>query len=177
MSSPRIRKVSTVLAWGALALCVPLLVVTLLPWFDPDTRLSGLVRDLLPAGTPYRLSAAAVFVCFLSSATALGLGLFGLVQASLLFRGYGAGHIFTPASGRHLRLAGASLAILPLTQIASVACISLAVTAGNAPHERVVTVALEGGQALVAICGGLLVVVGWIMEEAARIATENAQFV
>ena len=47
----------------------------------------------------------------------------------------------------------------------------------NPPGERVLTISLEGADLGQVLAGGLMVVIGWAMREAAVVAEENRGFI
>lgn len=72
---------------------------------------------------------------------------------------------------------GIALALLPVAQIAITAAMSLIFTMGNPVGQRQLSITLAQTHLLVGIAGCMLVVIGWVMVEAARIADDNRQIV
>lgn len=129
----------------------------------------------LPPGTS---PGSAAIVLFLLIEAAL-LAVFGYVlwQVRALFGQYATGDILTADSAHHITRAAVGLLILALSGMVAQAAQALALTWGNAPGSRQLSIALSDDEICAALAGGLLWVIGWAMGEAARMAAENREFI
>jgi hypothetical protein len=85
--------------------------------------------------------------------------------------------VFGAGAARHLQMFGASvLAQAPLGPLVSVA-LTVALTLGNPPGERMLAIAFSINDYFALIVGGVLFAAASVMRAAARIAEENAGFV
>ncbi|MDJ0825208.1 MAG: DUF2975 domain-containing protein [Rhodobacter sp.] len=161
-----------VLATVAMALLAVTVALALLVFDLPQAlrEAAGLEpgAQIVPAT---RFAAAAVgAVPVLATIYALG-------HMSALFGLYAKGETLTPPCARHIRRIGAGLlavaALQFLTRPAQVALVSLA----NPPGERVLAISLGSADWALVLAGGLLLTIGWVMGEAARIAEDHQAIV
>ena len=103
--------------------------------------------------------------------------LFGLWHVRLLFGAYERGEVFTETAARHIRLVGLAMAANAIAAVIVHSLGSILLTYDSAPGTRQLSIALGSDTYLLLLTGGLLVVIGWIMGEAARLADENRQIV
>jgi uncharacterized membrane protein len=68
------------------------------------------------------------------------------------------------------------LAQAPLGPLTS-ATLSAALSVGNPPNERAITIAFSINDYFALLVGGVLLAIATVMREAARLAEENASFV
>jgi len=105
------------------------------------------------------------------------LTLFALLCLWRLFGAYLRGQVFTDAATRHLRRLGQSVTamalVMPLTDTATI----LALTLGNPPGQRMLSVNLGSQHYIVLLLGLVLIAMAMVMREAQRMAQENAEFV
>jgi Protein of unknown function (DUF2975) len=173
----RIARLSDWLFWisTALAWVLPLTVIAaiLRGWFDPAALMARFPG--LPSGT-----VTTPFQGTLVAAVAV-VAVYPLVAALLamrsLFARYRTGEILTDACagdilrvGRALFLVAAVTVVVPMLQL-----LILSWNAG--PGEWVLSIGLDQGTLGFLVSGGLLVVIGWVMREAARASEENRGFV
>ncbi|MBL6432188.1 MAG: DUF2975 domain-containing protein [Alphaproteobacteria bacterium] len=107
----------------------------------------------------------------------LCLALLGFVVVQRLFHGFATGDILTPESGRRLKRIGLIVTALGPVAIVIRSIASVVVSLPNPPGERVLAVGFGSNDVTAIIAGMLLIVLGWTLEEAARVADENRQFV
>lgn len=107
----------------------------------------------------------------------VSLLVYAMWRISRLFACYERGRIFAPAAARHIRAAGMALAAngglsIPINTLAV-----LLMTYDNAPGNKMLTIGVSSTNYATLLFGGLLIVIGWVMHEAARVADENRQFI
>ncbi|WP_188914264.1 DUF2975 domain-containing protein [Salinarimonas ramus] len=173
----RIAKVSATMAVLTLVVAVLQVVAYGAIFLDPDGLAELASRQVLPPGATFTLTPASIAAGFVTGAIPVALSLYGLWHAHALFRGWRDGPIFTQVAGRRLVRMGAALALMPIAAMLSSGLTSLVLTLGNPPGQRTVQIAVSDDPIVMAVAGGLLIVVGWVMAEAARLAEENEAFV
>lgn len=176
----RIQRVSRIMAAITLVPVVGLLVVPILAvalaFLDPATLDAHLV-EALAASQQAALTPATRLAALALAAIPLCLALLGFVVVQRLFRGFATGDILTPESGRRLRRIGIIVTALGPVAIVIRSIASVVVSLPNPPGERVLAVGFGSNDVTAIIAGMLLIVLGWTLEEAARVADENRQFV
>ncbi len=173
----RVRTASRILkaltSLGALGVLGAAMAFVAVPaWFD--TLIPQAFPELMPG---YVVTSAKRAGLLALMAVPLGTVLFGLWHVRLLFGAYERGEVFTTTAARHLRLAGLALAANALAAVFIHPLGSILLTYDNAPGERQFSIALGSDTYMLLLAGGLLIVIGWIMGEAARLADENRQIV
>ena len=105
------------------------------------------------------------------------LGLFGLYTARKLFTGYQAGEVFTELAATRLRTIGWVVVLLaPISQISQTIGVFYFTRIADPGRFRV-NISLEDTDVYAIVFGLLIVVIGYVMYEAVRIAEENKSFV
>lgn len=174
---PQIGRLSGWLDAGASAtiLVLPLLVAHTIWgfWADPDSLLRSF-GNLPPETT---VSPGKALIVTGIAALQLIPGIVLLLQMRGLFRRYRMGEILTAACAGHIRRIGQFLLVLAAIRLAMPTLQGFAMTLGNPPGARILTVGINSDIIALALTGGLLVVIGWAMAEAARAAEENAGFI
>ena len=174
---PRIGRLLWVLRLLVMVL-IPALPLLVAVWTWQGARAPGWLDGawpMLPAGTV--LTGAKSTAVLALGALSLGPMIWILWQMRGLFGLYAVGAALSEAAARHIRRAGAGLAALALMQALLRPMQTLVLTFDNGPGGRSVTVAITSEMLWLALSGGLLVVIGWAMSEAARQAEENRGFV
>ncbi|MBK1615102.1 hypothetical protein CKO44_16665 [Rubrivivax gelatinosus] len=104
----------------------------------------------------------------------------GLLLCSLLWRLFGAyqrGQALSAGAQRRLQQVGATLLALALVQPLSDAALSVALTIGNPPGQRLLTLGFDSGDYLLVVVAVTILAVATAMHEAVRAAEENRGFV
>ncbi|MCA1243823.1 DUF2975 domain-containing protein [Stappia stellulata] len=176
----RIQRVSRIMAAITLVPVVGLLVVPILAvalaFLDPATLDARLV-EALAASQQAALTPATRLAALALAAIPLCLALLGFVVVQRLFHGFATGNILTPESGRRLKRIGLIVTALGPVAIVIRSIASVVVSLPNPPGERVLAVGFGSNDITTIIAGMLMIVLGWTLEEAARVADENRQFV
>ena len=94
-----------------------------------------------------------------------------------LFGAYVKGHVLTEASARLIQRIGQGFLALAIVPFVLRPVQSVLMTLANPPGERSITIGLDSDMIFFALSGGLIVVIGWAMREAADVAAENKSFV
>jgi hypothetical protein len=173
----RFVRLSRLMVWLATIGIVLVIGLTLLGVALSDWTRNFLLARLGQTGAALPIDATGRAITAAVLALPVGLMAWGLWHVRALFAQFAAGHVFTASAARHLQLFGASvLAQAPLGPLISVA-LTVALTLGNPPGERMLAVAFSIHDYFALIVGGVLFAAASVMREAARIAEENAGFV
>lgn len=173
----RVQHVSRIMRLLCTVAIVALPVGLALMWLYFDT-----VRDGWPAvnvvpNLPPRLPIAERAAGFAITMIPAGMVVYGLLRLRALFGLYARGEVFHPAAARCLRGFAWALVLVGASNPLTGALLSVALTLGNPPGERTLSISLGSDDLGTVFLGGLLLVIAWIMGEAGRIAEENRQFV
>ncbi len=103
--------------------------------------------------------------------------LWGLWELKRLFEGYSTGAIFTVAAARRLRSCGFAVLISAAKTAVGAVLLSMAVSIDLPKDHRVLSVSLSSDDLGLLLIGGIVLVIARVMEEAARLAEENAAFI
>jgi hypothetical protein len=112
-------------------------------------------------------------------ATAVGLVPLGfcLVALRRLFRLYAKGTIFAADNVAAFNAIGRTLFCFGIVQLIAPTVMALLLTLDNPVGHRLIVVGLESGAMESLILGGIIRLIGWVMDEARQIADEQAQTV
>ncbi|MEZ5713802.1 MAG: DUF2975 domain-containing protein [Paracoccaceae bacterium] len=119
---------------------------------------------------------AALLAAGLSLLPALG-ALYALWQAQALFALYRGGETLSPAPARRIGRIGWGLLAAAGLGLAVRPAVAVALTAANPPGTRLLAVSFGSGDVGLGLAAGLMIVIGWVMREAAAVAEENRSFV
>lgn len=172
----RVRAVSRIMAGATAGVMTLALAGYTSFWFNKGA-VSHFLEDQLSAAAAesFTLTTGVRAAAFAVSLLPLALYVSGGWNVWRLFRAFADGRIFTEATGRRIGWIGLVIAVLPLASIVTGSAWSLVASIGNPPGEREISMSL-GTNLVGVVLGILLVVVGWVIREAARIADEN-QFI
>ncbi|HHB80570.1 MAG TPA: DUF2975 domain-containing protein [Aliiroseovarius sp.] len=173
----RIARLSFSLQWlcrGALVVLPASMVgIAILTFRDPAT-ISDYLTGITLLGVPSPgLLGLVLLLAFIPQAAAL----YVLWQLEGLFGLYRRGETLTAAPARRIRAIGHGVVALALLPLVIRPLAGMALSFANPPGARQLNVSLSSGDVGLLLAGGLLVVIGWIMGEAVRIAEENRGFV
>ena len=173
--SHRIARVSRILIWLSFAFACTVIAAYLAMWADTEALRTVIETQILPPATPYLLNDAVRIAGFALGLLPLLAVLSSLWFAALLFRLFERGEVFTRAAGKRLIQVGIALAALLPAQFIMTGSASFLLTMGNPVPS--ILFSFESTQMLLGFAGGLMIVVGWVLGEATRIADENREFI
>lgn len=160
-----------ILAGAALLLAQPVMLLAFNQGLGPFGGADFLGLPSLPMDDPARWRTAAV------SLLPVGGGLYALRQLWRLFDEYGHGRVFGPvAQDALVRFAWAVLLLALLLPLAR-GLMTMALSIGNPPGQRFVSITLAWFDGLHILFGAVLVAIARVMAEARRLADDNAGFV
>ncbi len=173
----RVRRLSVWLSrltsFGMVTFCLFALSMVVLPdWFD---SLVELAYPQATVASGITVSKRTVLLLVLS--LPLCVTLYGLWNLRLLFDAYARGEVFAPAPAIHIRNVGMSMLVNVVLSVLVHSIGSVVLTIDNPAGSRQLTISISSDTYLLLLMGGLLVVIGWVMREAARISEENSRFV
>ena len=177
-STVRVRRVSRVLAVVSTigVVAVPVMAAGLWALIELST-LKTAVPSIANLDAAQPISGPARLVGFLGTMLPGAAVMVGLLYLRRLFNAYAAGEIFTVRNAA--RICGFAWSVIAMGLLRPVSGIlaSVAVTLGNPPGERSLVVGFGSPEVNILFVGGVLLVIGWVMREAAKLADENAAFV
>jgi hypothetical protein len=170
----RLSRVMEMVIWFGIALIAVLTIAALL--IQDWTRNIALAK-LGQAGAALPITPPGQAVAGLVLAIPVGLMVYGLLAARRMFGEFAGGEIFSERAARHLQIFAATvLAQAPLGPLTA-AGFSAALSLGNPPGQRALTIAFSVNDYFALIVGGVLFAAATVMREAARLADENKGFV
>ncbi|SFR31725.1 Protein of unknown function [Yoonia tamlensis] len=98
-------------------------------------------------------------------------------QMTRLFSHFKSGEVLTEAAAICIKRIGQCLLGAAVISFVTVPLQSLLISLNKAAGARSVSVAISSDMILFAMAGGLIIVIGWAMREAASVAQENRAFV
>jgi hypothetical protein len=166
-----------VLANATIGIAIMLFALDAVMWLVPQIG-DGMI-DELTDNKAVAVGAGTRFLVFLFAVARTAILAAGLFAVAALFRSFADGNPFVPRTGQLLRRFGTALVgytlIGPFFRTAMIA----AATWNNPPGERLVSIGVGmSAQGLVLlITAGLVVALGHVMQEAARLAEDHRQIV
>lgn len=155
----------------------PVLVI-LIQWMVPAWR-AGVARAMagFDAAQPITLTWPVELACVVLSLLYLAVLAWGLLAVRRLCLRLAEGRIFEPQTGLLLRRFGLALLIFACADPFVSSLIGLLITRYNAPGQHHFEFAIDDSEVLQAFVGMLILLIGSVMAEAARIAEENRQII
>lgn len=164
----RIQNLSRILFWVSTAMlaCAPFTILASLAFVAaPQDWLAARFAEL-PSGTVFSTEKRFVI---------LGLDLLSTVpmvwiiwQMRRLFQRYKGGEVLTEPCAGHILRAGLGLISLAILLVVLPSLQILLLTLDNVNGTRLFSISISGAQIALALAGGLMMVVGWVMREATR---------
>lgn len=146
-------------------------------WLTPSWVEAHVVPHLGLQGVPVALDGPTRLAAFAASMIPMGVLLYLLRQAYALFDAFRLGHVFTPEAPVRLRRIGTSILALALLRPLTSMVLGLILTAANPPGQRILALSISIDDYMIGALGGLVLAIGHVMAEAARIADDNRQIV
>jgi len=133
----------------------------------------------LPSGIPYPEVLAPQWRFAAAAVTMIPAGVMAwlLVLLRSLFDGFSRGEVFCRESHDRLRRLVRALAVWFGVGVFYRTAVVLAVTLGNPPGQRILTLGLSGGDCATLFLAGVSGVLAWVFAEAVRLRDENAEII
>ncbi|MDN3920742.1 DUF2975 domain-containing protein [Roseateles violae] len=171
----RIRRLAWLVRLLSLVGVAGVLLLPLLFWSQPDWVASVARREW--GLTTLQLDGGARLGGLAATALPAGCALAAIWQIWRLFGCYGRGELLAPRPARHLHRLGLALVALAFAMPVAHTLNVLALTLGNPPGQRMLTFGLSSMHYLSLLFGLMLLALAAVMQEAARVADENAEFI
>lgn len=175
-STPRLRRIASGMSAATVVLAI--LLVAAAVYLAVDTAAFG--AALRDGGVAISISTLTPVLRTLALALglpSLALILWTLWNAFWLFRAYRAGEVVSLEIGRRIRRIGGTLVAFPFVSTVTSVLTSVVVSWNNPEGQRQLVLSIGSDAIVLVVTGAMLMMVGWSMVEAARIADENRQFV
>lgn len=173
----RVRRLSVWVRIFCLLAAATVVIAPALLWSQPFLLEKVARTSWIANGATLQVDAGSRFWGWLSSCLASAVLLFALWQIWSLFGFYRRGEIFKSGPAVHLKRLGVALMLNAVAQPLATTLAVLALTLGNPPGTRQLVVGLSFEHFTSLFFGLVLLVIGIVMQEAARLAQENAEFV
>ncbi len=172
----RIRSVSAKfkMLFGALIIIKPL--SDLLYWLNFN-HLPSAFNNELPVAVTAPLASSTLIFAFLVSLIPTSIIIFGLINLRTLFTLYEKGIVFTQKNVQCFRNIGIALIALILANLAHGALLSVVLTLNNPVGERTISLTFGSEDLSALIMGAMIILVSWVMNEAASLEHEQAHTV
>lgn len=141
-------------------------------WFDNMVMLAYPEITIATGITELKRITLLILLCL-----PLAVTLYGLWNVRMLFDCYARGVVFSPVPASYIRKVGLAMLINVVLSVPIHTFGSVLLTHDNPAGSRQLSVTVSSDTYLLLLLGGLLVVIGWVMQEAARISDENNRFV
>ena len=171
-------RLSCWLAPVAQVLAIIFLVTNVMLWLVPEWT-EYVARHLSGAApnTPITLSTSVKIMGLALSTLHLGLLAYALFAIAGIFRMFAKGEWFSPSISRHLKRFGIALLLFggatPLVRMLMVGIITMQ----NPPGQRMLAIGFSANDFVLVLVGTLIIMLGYTMREAVRMADENRQIV
>ncbi|MCG8543216.1 MAG: DUF2975 domain-containing protein [Alphaproteobacteria bacterium] len=173
----RIQRISLIMQYACTlaALAIPVTLAIMWATFESWAPTHPELINIRPLPSP--VPATTLVLGFLIAMIPGGLTIYAVWRLRTLFGLYARGLIFTAENIRCLR--GFALAVLgfALAKPISGSLMSVALTMGNPPGQRMLSVSFGSSEATTLFIGCVFLVISWIMDEGRELAEEQAQIV
>lgn len=152
-------------------------VATALLWFFFNELYPKIPAIPLPVRVEHALSPLSRFLAFLAQLPPTLIVMYQFVILRRLFGFYEKGKIFAAENVECYRRLGWMLMVWVGCEIAGNSLLSVALTLGNPPGQRVITLGVSSAELASLFIGSVVLVVSWVMDEGRKIAEEQSLFV
>lgn len=173
----RIERVSNWMRWVITIGGAVMAAAYVSVWVVPGWLEEVAAQNLLGAAATISAGPALRFLAATVAALPFLLVLYGLWQIRELFRLFGERRYFSVDGSKRLLRFGAALLLAAPAGIVTRSIVSVLLTMNNPAGSRQLVVQMGSNDYFLVVIGGLLLVVGWVMREAARMQHELQQIV
>jgi len=177
----KIVHTSRILKYAALSLCIALPILEAgywithgYPFLAPFFQFTPLPHYNAIAPTFANLTAAQTFLCFLINLIPVAFSMAALLYLAQIFGAFQRMQLFDALNAVRLKRAGWALVWGQLVEPVHEALLSLALTYNNAPGERLISVGFGSHQLTLLTIGLAVLLLSWILAEAAKMHEEQA---
>ncbi len=172
----RIQRVSGTfrLLFTVLIFCIP--IITLLYWLFFNVLPVGFTTDL-PVVVNQTLPLKTLVLAFLISLIPAFVAIYGMINLQKLFTLYEKAIVFSGQNVKCFRHLGYALIYWVLANLVFTILISIVLTVNNSPGERMIVAQFGISDIGTLIIGAVIILVSWVMDEAAKLEDEQAHTV
>lgn len=165
------------LAHAAAAVAIIILAGNALAWLHPDLAHYP-ARGMTALGDhPVMLTLDARLASLVVSTLHLGILAWALLTVRALFLRFADGKVLEVGTGRLLGRLGLALVVFAVATPVVRTLVTLLVTMHNPPGQKALAIGFSANELIIGLVGGLIVMTGEAMREAAVIADEHRQIV
>jgi hypothetical protein len=182
LSSPRLQRIQRVsariaTACGVLMIALPALLMTLSLFLPEFLAMQNAARQMGVEAD--EISGLARFASFAAMVIGSAPLLWGLWVLRRLFQSYAAGDVFTPMAAQRLKHVAYALLALIIARPIGGALFGLALSIDTVKQggQGHLMIAFGSTEIWLGLAGATVLVIAWIMGEAAALADENKSFV
>ncbi len=170
---PRLAKLMT---WVTGITMAVLFTAFVFIWLNDESRRTFLRKYLIGIENA-GISDAKLFVGFLLSLILIGILFYGLYQVLRFFRLYSSEDLFPPGAGQFLARFGVALVCLVPAQILVGSLASVLFSMDMPSGQRQLVVSISSDNLLLLIVGGLICMVGHLLNSASVVAEDNRHII
>jgi hypothetical protein len=146
-------------------------------WLSPVRVETMVVKHLAISPGPLALDDGTRLLGFLISMLPMSALFYALFEAFRLLSDVASGQVFTPMMTVRLRRIGLAVIVLGLMRPLSAALVGVALTSARAPGARELAIGVSFDDYMIALFGGLILILAQVMLQATRLADEHRQIV
>jgi hypothetical protein len=171
----RLRHISRVAEWIALGAIVLVVAYCLYLWWDEEAQMAFLNKDV--PGLSFPPSAAVTRLAFWLNLIPPAIFAIAMWEARQLFRLFGTGHVFGPATPRHLVRLGVLAIAAAAAGMVVRTLVVLLMTSADLPGHQQLVLGIGSNELAALVAGLLFLAFALIMQEALLINDDNASIV
>ncbi len=168
----RIQHVSSIFRFLFTALIFFIPIITLMYWLFFNQLPAGFTIEL-PVITNQTLPFNTLLMALLVSMIPMSVAIYGAINLKELFKLYEEAVIFSKKNVNCIRRLGYTLILWVVANFIFVVLISGVLTFNNPPRERSIVAQLGASDIGALIIGAVIVLISWVMKEAARLKDEQ----
>ena len=173
----KVRTISTLLYWVCtIAIIFQVLVVPLI-WYAPGWVETSASQMTVSLADLHALSGWQKYTTMSAMMIPSLVLAYGIYRLRKMFGAFAHNAIFQPEPIRHLKAFGIALMAQTLIKPMTGAATSVLATFHHPAGERILAIGLSNAEASTLFLGGLILVIAWVLGEAARIDDENRSFI
>ncbi len=169
----RIQRVSGIFIVLFTVFIIGIPVFTLLYWLFFNSLPAGFTTEL-PVSAKQTLPPATMTLAFLVSLIPASVAIYGLSTLKKLFQLYTKAIVFSEKNADCFRRLGYTLIAWVFANMIFTTLISIVISYGNPPGERMMVVGFGTSEISTLIIGAIVVLVSWVMNEATKLEDEQA---
>lgn len=146
-------------------------------WLSASMLPAGVFDSIQRGDQLITLTPLVQFLGFLVDMLPVSIVMYGLSLLIRLFKNYELGNIFTLENAKYYRNLGLTLFYWIVAHEISRSLMSFVVTFRNPPEKRSIVFMINEWDFTIALVGGLILIIAWVMSEGHRLQSEQAYIV